>query len=167
MNTTTVEQSAAFGLRTLPVFFHLQNEGFERLQKLTLLNLAALKATLNEGQAAFSSSPSALPPSSGAADLSQQFFERILSYAEHVRQIDSEFMAAVAQAGEDLHNQYNAIWTQIAANLGQTAPLGSDAAFTAMQSAIGGVMRSQGMMQEAVKHAAAANTSGRAVSDIA
>jgi hypothetical protein len=162
MNTT-----AAFGLRTLPVFFQLQNDGFERLQKLIHLNLAALKATLNEGQAAFSSSPSALSSFSGAADPSQQVFERTLSYVEQVHQIDSEFMAAATQAGEDLHNQCNAIWTQIAANLGQTTPFGSDAAFTAMQSAIGEMMRSQGMMQEAVKQAAGAYTPGSAVPHIA
>jgi hypothetical protein len=76
-------------------------------------------------------------------------------------------MAAVTQAGEDLHNQYNAICKQLAANLGKTAPLGSDVAYTAMQSAIGGMMRSRGMMQEAVKHAAGARTPGNAVSDIA
>lgn len=80
----------------------------------------------------------------------QQFFERALVYAEQVQQVDSQFLAAVTQAGEDLHNQYNVICKQLAANLGQTAPFGSDAAYTAMQPAIGG------MIQEAVKHAAGA-----------
>jgi hypothetical protein len=168
MNTTAVEQSADFGLRTLPVFFRLQNEGFERLQKLTHLNLAALKAMLDEGQAVLSSLPSGLPPSTGAVGLSQQFFERALAYAEQVRQIDSQFMAAVTQAGEDLQSQYHAICKQLAANLGQTAPFGSDAAYTAMQSAIGGMMRSQGMMQATVKHATGTRTPGNAaVPDIA
>jgi hypothetical protein len=165
MNTTTVEQSADFGLRTLPVFFGLQNEGFERLQKLTQLNLAALKAMLDEGKAVLSSSPSGLPPFTGALGLSQQFFAHALAYADHVRQIDSQFIAAVTQAGEDLQNQYNAICKQLAANFGQTAPFGSDAAYTAMQSAIGGMMRSQGMTQETVKQAAGKRKA--AVPDIA
>ncbi|TXC85500.1 phasin family protein [Paraburkholderia azotifigens] len=168
MNTTAVEQSADFGLRTLPVFFGLQNEGFERLQKLTHLNLAALKAMLDEGKAVLLSLPSGLPSSTGAVGLSQQFFERALAYAEHVRQIDSQFMAAVTQAGEDLQNRYNAIGKQLAANLGQTTPFGADAAYAAMQSAIGGMMRSQGMMQETVQHAAGMCTPGNAaVPDIA
>src|SRR5260370_15435481 len=123
MNTTAVEQSADFGLRTLPAFFGLQNEGFERLQKLTRLNLAALKATLDEGQAVLSSLPSGLSSSTGAVGLSQQFFERTLAYAEQVRQIDSQFMAAVTQAGADLPIQYDATLKQLAAHPWQTAPL--------------------------------------------
>src|SRR5260370_25360193 len=117
MNTTAVEQSADFGLRTLPVFFGLQNEGFERLQKLTHLNLAALKATLDEGQAILSSSPSGLPPSTGAVGLSQQFFERTLAYAEQVRQIDAQFMAAVTQAARGLPNQDAALPKPVGASL--------------------------------------------------
>lgn len=49
MNTTTVEQSADFGRHTLPAIFRLQNEGFERLLKLTELNLAAIKGMLDGG----------------------------------------------------------------------------------------------------------------------
>lgn len=168
MNTTAIEQSTDFGLHTLPVFFGFQNEGFERLQKLTHLNLEALKAMLDDGKAVLSSLPSGLPPSTGAVDLSHQFFERSLAYAEQVRQIDSQFMAAMTRAGEDLQSQYNVICKQLAANLGQIAPFGSDAPYSAMQSAIGEMMRSQGMMQEAVKHATDTRTPGNtAVSDIA
>ncbi|MFP3607255.1 phasin family protein, partial [Paraburkholderia sp. SIMBA_053] len=100
-----VEQSADFGLRTLPGIFGLQNEAFERLQKLTHLNLAALKAMLEEGQAALSPQQSGLPPAFGAVALSQRFVEHTLSYSTHVREIDSQFMAAVTRAGEDLRNQ--------------------------------------------------------------
>jgi hypothetical protein len=120
MSTTAVEQSAAFGLRTLPVFFELQQEGFGRFQKLTKLNLVALKEMLDEGQAVFSPSQSGQLPLACAVGLAQQFFERSRSYAEDVRQIDSEFMASVTKAGEDLRNQYNEIWTQVAVNLGRT-----------------------------------------------
>jgi len=67
MNTAAVEQSAEIGLPTLPVFFNLQNEGFERFQKLTHLNLAALKAMLDGGKAVLSSLPSGPPPSTGEA----------------------------------------------------------------------------------------------------
>jgi hypothetical protein len=135
MNTTTVEQSAEFGLRTLPVYFGLQNEAFAHFRKLAHLSLAAWKAMLDEGQAVLSSSPSGLMPPAGAVGLSRQRFEHILSYAEHVRQIDSQFIAAVTQAGEELRNQYNAILTQIAANLGQTTPLGSPLPRCSPQSA--------------------------------
>ncbi|CAE6764604.1 hypothetical protein R69888_03572 [Paraburkholderia haematera] len=43
---------------------------------------------------------------------------------------------------------------QIAVNLGQATSFGPDAAFTAMQSAIGELMRAQGMKQETAKYAA-------------
>jgi phasin family protein len=144
MNTTAVEQFADFGLRTFPVFFGLQNEAFERLQKLARLNLAALKASLDEAQSALSSSQSGLMPLSELAALSQPFFERALSYAQHVQEIDLQFRAAVTRAGEALHDQYNAIWTQFSANLEQTAPFGSEAAFGAMQSAIAAMVCSAG-----------------------
>ena len=66
MNTTTaVEQSANFGLRTLPGLFGLQNEAFERLQKLTHLNLAAFETMMEEGQSALSPQQSGLPPVAG------------------------------------------------------------------------------------------------------
>lgn len=167
MNTTAVEQSTDFGLRTLPGIFGLQNEAFERLQKLTHLNLAALKAMLEEGQAALSPQQSGLPSVLGAVSLSQRFVEHTLSYSTHAREIDSQFMAAVARAGEDLRSECNALWTQVAANFGQSSPFGSDAASTAMQSAIGGMMRAQGMMQETISHAVGTRTPGTSVPDIA
>jgi hypothetical protein len=48
MNSTAVVQSADFGLRTFPLFFRLQNAAFDRLQKVTHLNLAALKAAQDD-----------------------------------------------------------------------------------------------------------------------
>ena len=123
VNTTAVEQSAEFGLRSLPTIFGLQNETFERMQKLTHLNVAALKAMLEEGHATLlSSSKSALPPAYGAVALSQRFAEHALSYSARVCEIDAQFMAAVTRAGEVLRNQYSAIRTRIAANLPHTAP---------------------------------------------
>ncbi|CAB3680982.1 hypothetical protein LMG24076_02430 [Trinickia soli] len=154
MNTTVFEQSAEFGLRTLPAFFGLQSAGFERFQKLTELNLAAFKAMLAEGQAAFSALPSGLPASVGAVDQSQQFIEHAQSYGEQVRQIESRYMEAVTQAGENVHRQCNAIRDQWSANFGQAAPFGSDAAYTAMQSSVRALMESSGMMQETLKRAA-------------
>ena len=169
MNTTTaVEQSANFGLRTLPGLFGLQNEAFERLQKLTHLNLAAFKTMMEEGQSALSPQQSGLPPVAGAVGLSQQFTEHAVSYSTHVREIDSQFMTAIARAGEDLRNQYTAMWIKAATSFGQkTAPFRSDAGSTAMQSAFGGMMRAQRMMQETIGRAARTQMPGTPVTDIA
>lgn len=160
MNTTAVEQPADFVLHILSTIFSVQNEAFERMQKLTHLNVAALKAVLAEGQATLlSSSKSALPPVSDAVASSQRFAERALSYSVHVREINSQFMAAVTRAGEDLSNQYSAIWTGAATNLSQVATFGSDTAVTTMQSAIGAMMRTQGTIQKSVSHGAHADAS--------
>lgn len=167
MNTTAIEQIAGFGKRTLPGIFGLQNEAFERLQKLTQLNLAAMKAVLEEGQSALSPQQAGQPAATRAVGLSQRFVEHSLSYSKHVREIDSQFMAAMTRAGEDLGAQYNALWTQAAANFGQFSPFGSGAASSAMQSAIGGMMRAQGMMQETISQAAGTRTPGATVPDIA
>lgn len=168
MDTTAVEKPAEYGLRTLPTICGLQNEAFERMQKLTHLNVAALKAMLEEGQATLlSSSKSALPPVYGAVALSQHFAEHALSYCAHVREIDAQFMAAVTRAGEVLRNQYSVIWTGIAANLPHTAPFGSDTAAATMQSAISAMMQITGMTQQTVSRAADIQTPPLPVSEIA
>ncbi|WP_367949078.1 phasin family protein [Paraburkholderia sp. NMBU_R16] len=116
MNIAAIEQSADFGQRALPAIFGLQNEAFERFQTLTHLNLDALKAMMEQGQAVLSSMPFGRAPSTDAGGLPQQFLEHAQTYAEQVRQI---------------------------------------------------VMRSQGMMQEAIEHAAGVRRPGNAVSDVA
>jgi hypothetical protein len=168
MNTTTaVEQSANFSLHTLPGIFDLQNEAFERLQKVTHLNLAAFKAMMEEGKCALSPQQSGLPPIAGAISLSQRFTEHAVSYSTHIREIDSQFMAAVARAAEDARNQCTVMWTKAAAGFGQTPPFGSDAASTALQSALAGVMRAQRTMQETIGRATGTEMPGTPVPDIA
>ncbi|MDG0026188.1 phasin family protein [Trinickia sp. Y13] len=157
MNTTTIEQSAAFGLNVLPALFSLQNEAFERLRKLTQLNLAVSRSMLGAGQAALTSSSR----SSAATDvigMPRQFAEDAQTYAEQVRQIDSQFMAAATRVGHDLHNQCNAISEQWAASFGQSAPFDSGTAYNAMQSVVGAMMRAQGMALDADERVAGART---------
>lgn len=81
-----------------------------------------------------SSSKSGLPPRR-CGRLAQRFAEHTLPYSAHVCEIDSSFMAARTGTGEELRNQYNAMWTENAANLRQTARFGSDTAVTTVQSA--------------------------------
>jgi hypothetical protein len=157
MNTPNTMQSANIGAHTLPIFFGLQNEAFERMQKLTQLNLATVKAIVGEGQAAFAA-PSAGPSLfANAPGLSQQFVEHTLAYAEHVRQIDSQFISAVAEAGTELRSQFDGIWKQWATSFGQGTPFDPSAAVAAMQSALGGMMRPQGIAQQSLKSAAVAD----------
>lgn len=164
MNTSAIEQSAAFGLNVLPAIFGLQQEAFARLQKLTELNLAASKALLEEGQSTLSSLstvPSGIPSSAGG--MPQQFFARAQAYADQVRQIDSQFMAAATRAGTDLHQQCNAAFKQLGMiNLEQTAPFGSNAVYSAMESVIGAMMRSSETMLGAKEPAAGARAPQRA-----
>jgi hypothetical protein len=157
MNVTTVKQSADFGQHTFPILFGLQLEALKRVQKLTELNLAALKATVDDGQGALSSwqfGPTAI---AAVADLSKQFAKRAVSYAQQVEEIEGKFQTALIQAHEGLQSHYLAIWTQLAANLGQTASFGSAAAAGAAQSGIAATDRCEGSMQEAVRQAGVAS----------
>jgi hypothetical protein len=157
MNVTAVKQSANFGQRTFPVLFGLQLEALERVQELTQLNLDALKATFDDGQSALSSWQFGPTTTAAVADLSQQFAKRAISYAQQVAEIEGKFQTVLIQACEGLQGQYHAIWTQLAANLGQTASSGLDAAAGAAQSASAAMLRCEGSMQEAVRQAGGAS----------
>jgi hypothetical protein len=157
MNITAGKQFADFGERTFPILFGLQFEAFERLQKLTQLNLTTLKATFDDGQRALSSWQFGPTSIAAVADLSEQFVKRTLSYGQQVEMIDRQFQNALTQAREVLHGQYNAIWGQLAANFGQAASLGSDAAADAMRLATVATQRCEGSIQETVRQASAAS----------
>jgi hypothetical protein len=150
MNINAVKQSADFGERTFPVLFGLQFEAFDHLQKLIHLNLATLKATFDDGQRALSSWQFGPTSIAAVADLSEQFAKRTLSYTQQVETLDRQFQTALTQAREVLHGQYNAIWGQLSANLGQAASLGSDAAADVARPAIAATLRREGSMQETV-----------------
>jgi len=168
MNITAVKQSADFGERTFPILFGLQFEAFERLQKLTQLNLTTLKATFDDGQRALSSWQFGPTSVAAVADLSEQFAKRTLSYAQQVEAIDRRFQTALTQAREVLHGQYHAIWGQLAANLGQAASFGSDAAADVVRSATAATLRREASMQETVRQASAASARiGSPASEIA
>jgi hypothetical protein len=122
---------------------------------------------MEEGQSALSPQQSGLPPVAGAVGLCQRFTEHAVSYSTHVCEIDSQFMTAVARAGEDLRNQYTAMWTKAATSFGQTTPFGSDGGSTAMQSACGGMTGAQRMMQQTIGRATDTQMPGTPVTDIA
>lgn len=157
MNITAVKQSADFGERTFPVLFGLQFEAFDRLQKLTQLNLATLKAAFDDGQRALSSWQFGPTSIAAVTDQSEQFAKPTLSYAQQVEAIDRQWQTALIQAREVLHDQYNAIWGELAANLAQAASFGSEAAADAVRSATAATLRREGSMQETVRQASAAS----------
>jgi hypothetical protein len=157
MNFTAIKQSADFGERTFSVLFGLQFEAFDRLQKLTQINLTTLKATFDDGQHAWSSWQFGPTSIAAVADLSAQFVKRTLSYTQQVDTIDGQFLTALTQAREVLHGQYHAIWGQLAANLGQAASLGSDAVDDVVRSATAATLRCEASMQESVRQAIAAS----------
>jgi hypothetical protein len=160
MNVTAVKQSADFGQRTFAVLSGLQLEALDRVQKLTQLNLATLKDTFDSEQSAKSSSQFGPPAIAAMTDLSQQFSKRAISYAQQVEEIEGKFQNALIQACEGLQGQYRAAWTQLAANVGQTAFSGSDAAAGAVQFAIAAMRSCEESMQDAVRQAGAASTVG-------
>jgi hypothetical protein len=168
MNNRAIERTTDFGLHSFPALVDFQRDVLESLQKLTELNLAALKATVNEAQSAVSSWQFSLTPFAGAALSQQQFVERALSYAHHVEDIDRQFQAALIKAGEALRDQYADAWTRFNSNMGNGAPFGADAAVGAMQSVIATIAKAVGETPEYVKRTTGAGSTDRtAVTDIA
>jgi hypothetical protein len=153
LNTSVAEQSAEFGQRSFSVIFGLQSAAFERLQKLTQLNLAAVKATLNEAQDSLSSGQPTSTAFTASAGLSQQFVDRGAAYAQHVQEIEAKFQGAVIQAGHSLYEQGNAMWAQVAGSFGGGEPFGSNALIGAMEPVISAINHSLGVMHESFRYA--------------
>lgn len=153
MNSPAIEHSAAFGQRTFNIFTALQLDGLACLQKLGELNLAAMKATVTEGSHALSAGQFNVAPLAGASDLQQQLVQRTLSYAQHVKEIDAQFTAALTKAGEALREEFGASVAQFGSGFGQTASLSPDSAFSAMQSVMASMIHSGNVIQDSIKRA--------------
>jgi hypothetical protein len=150
---SVVEQSTAFGQRTFPVFVNLQLEGFEWLQKLTQLNLAAMKTSLDEVQGALSSGEFASAPFAAGAGLPRQIIERSMAYAHHVQDIDTKFQGAVIEAGQTFVEQYKTTWSKLATSMEQTEPFGSNGVMSVMQPAVAAFNQALGAMHESFRYA--------------
>ncbi|HZZ03735.1 phasin family protein [Paraburkholderia sp.] len=153
MQSPAIEHSAAFGQRTFNIFTALQLDGLACLQKLGELNLAAMKATVTESRNALSGGLSTAAPFAGASDAQQQLVQRTLSYAQHVKEIDAQFIAALTKAGESLREEFGASVAQFGSGFGQTTPFSSDSAFGAMQSVMASMIHSGNVMQDSIKRA--------------
>lgn len=153
MQNPAIESSAAFGQRTLAIFSDLQMNGLACLQKLGELNLAAFKATVSEGQTAMSTGQLNGTAFAGAADVQQQFVQRSLSYAQHVKEIDTQFNTALTKAGEALREEFSNSFAQFGAGFGQVKSFGTDGGFGAMQSVMASMIQSGTALQDSIKRA--------------
>jgi hypothetical protein len=153
MHSPAIEHSAAFGQRTFNIFTDLQLDGLACLQKLGELNLAALKASVTESKSALSAGQFNVAPFAGVSDLQQQLVQRTLSYAQHVKEIDAQFTAALTKAGESLREEFGANVAQLGSGFGQTTPFSSDSAFGAMQSVMASMIHSSNVVQDSIKRA--------------
>ncbi|ANB71749.1 hypothetical protein [Paraburkholderia phytofirmans] len=165
MHSPAIEHSAAFGQRTLNIFTTLQLDGLACLQKLGELNLAALKATVTESKNALAAGQFNTAPFAGVADVQQQLVQRTLSYAQHVKEIDAQFTAALTKAGESLREEFGASVAQFGSGFGQTAPLSPDSAFGAMQSVMASMIHSGNVIQDSIKRVSGMAGTAIAVAD--
>jgi hypothetical protein len=140
----------------MSVIFGLQLEAFECFEKLTHLNVAAVKATLDEARGALSSGQFTSAPLAASSGLPQQLIERGVAYTQHVQEIEGKFQGAVIQAGQALYEQCNSMWTQLSGSLGSGDTFGSNALMSAMQPAIDAINRSLGTMHESFRYASGA-----------
>jgi hypothetical protein len=158
MQSPAIEHNAAFGQRTFNIFTDLQMDGLACLQKLGELNFAALKASFTESKSALSGGQLNTAPFAGVSELQQQMVQRTLSYAQHVKEIDSQFTAALNKAGEALREEFGASAAQFGSGFGQTTPFSTDGTFGAMQSVMASMIHSGNAMQDSIKRASSAMT---------
>jgi phasin family protein len=152
----TVEQIVAAQKANVETLFGLTNKAFAGVEKLLELNIHASKAALAE---ASDTAKAALSVKDAQellalqAGLFQPLAEKTASYSRHLYDIASsagaEFGAAVeAQAAEGQKKFMSLVDTA-----GQNAPAGSEAAVSAMKTAVAAANNAFESVQKAVKQA--------------
>ncbi|SOE52787.1 phasin family protein [Burkholderia sp. OK233] len=139
MSLLPPEQIAATQKANLDTLFGLTNTAFEGFQKLVELNLQAVKSTLAEGQDNVLKALSVKDPQELAAlqaRLMQPTAEKIQSYSRQVFAIAVATQAEFAKVAEAQYEAHNRRVQTLVDKVGQSAPAGSEAAVTALKSAI-------------------------------
>jgi len=139
MSLLTPEQITAAQKANLDTLFGLTNKAFEGFEKLVQLNLEAVKSALAEiqdnAQKALSvKEPQELPALQ--ASLTQPFAGKVLSYGRHVYEIATSTQAEFTKVAEARYEAQSRRVQTLVDDIAKSAPTGSEAAFSAMQSAI-------------------------------
>jgi phasin family protein len=139
MNVFTPEQLVSAQQGNVTTLFALTNQAFEGFQKLVELNLQAAKSALAESEAGWQEALSGKAPGAfftsqvGAA---QPAAEKVLSYSRHLYEIASGTQAECLKIAQAQYEQQTRNAQTLVDDFARNAPAGSEAAVTALKSAL-------------------------------
>ena len=156
MSLLSPEQIAATQKANLDTSLGLANTALEGFQKLVGLNVQAVKSMLFESQDAVRGALSVKDPQELAAlqaRLMQPTAEKAQSYSRQVFAIVAATQTEFAKVAEAQYEAHNRRVQALVDNLGQSAPVGSEAAVAALKSTITATNTFYETVQRTTRHA--------------
>lgn len=153
------EQFAAVQKSSLNQLFALTNMAFDGFQKLTELNLQAVRTTLAEGQGnveAVLAGKDLRDVFAVQSNLAQPAAEKAVAYARHVYEIASNTQVELTKAVEGQYEQHNRNVQAFVDTFVKNAPAGSEAITALLQSSVAAASSTFQSFQEAAKQTAEA-----------
>jgi phasin family protein len=138
MSVFTPEQLTSAQQGNVAALFALTNQAFLGIQKLSELNLQAVKSALAEGEANWQAALSGKTPETlfaSQVNATQPVAEKVLSYSRHLYEIASSTQAELAKVLQTQYEQHNSNAQSLVEGFAKNAPAGSEAAVTALKSA--------------------------------
>ncbi|MGF6871492.1 phasin family protein [Paraburkholderia sp. MM5477-R1] len=158
MSSLSSKQAVASQRASLETVSDVWTKAFGCIEKLTELNLRAAKSTLSENQAIISTALSANDPQELFALLAkraQAAMEEAQSYWRHVYNIMFSAQAELAGSAEGQFRQQQQNTQAFVDTVASNAPMGSEPAMNALQSAVRSASETTSATIEAGKKAAA------------
>jgi phasin family protein len=156
MSLLSPEQIAATQKANLDTSLGLANTALEGFQKLVGLNVQAVKSMLFESQDTARNVLSVKDPQELAAlqaRLMQPAAEKIQSYSRQVFAIVAATQTEFAKVAEAQYEAHNRRVQALVDHLGQSAPVGSEAAVAALKSTITATSTFYETVQRTTRHA--------------
>jgi phasin family protein len=156
MSLLSSEQIAATQKANLDTSLGLANTALEGFRKLVGLNVQAVKSMLFESQDAVRGALSVKDPQELAAlqaRLMQPTAERVQSYSRQMFAIVAATQTEFAKVAESQYEAHNRRVQALVDNLGQSAPVGSEAAVAALKSTITATNTFYETVQRTTRHA--------------
>ncbi|MDR7010001.1 TIGR01841 family phasin [Paraburkholderia strydomiana] len=132
MNTVIPQQLVEAQTASVQQLFALSNSAFAGVEKLTALNLQAIKATLAENQALMTKALAAKPEEliTLSASLAKPTAEKISTYSRQAYEILSGFQGGFSSTAQSQFQQYQRDAQGFVENLTKNASLRTNAALT-------------------------------------
>jgi phasin family protein len=156
MSLLSPEQIAATQKANLDTSLDLANTALEGFQKLVGLNVQAVKSMLFESQDTVRNVLSVKDPQELAAlqaRLMQPTAEKVQSYSRQVFAVVAATQTEFAKVAESQFEAQNRRVRALVDNLGQSAPVGSEAAVAALKSTITAANTFYETVQRTTRHA--------------